>query len=162
MHRGSLYLNKPDNRDVALIVILQTRQYFQLVFILFLWEQTYNKFTVSVCLLQKRVFSIFNGSQKWQKRHSSSLCIALTSGASVNVWTFFNICVWVPQLSSVWKDGSQNPTVTAGKGSKICRFFRTWRIFLKSSAQFNCSDKQWTHEQPSKTFVDHPGNHTQY
>ncbi len=26
-----------------------------------------------------------------------------SSGASVNVWTFFNSCVWVPQLSSVWK-----------------------------------------------------------
>ncbi len=31
----------------------------------------------------------------------------------------FNSCVWVPQLSSVWKDGSQNHTVTAGKGSNM-------------------------------------------
>ncbi len=92
------------------------------------------------------------------------------SGASVNVWTFFNSCVWVHQLSSVWKDGSQNHTVTAGKGSNMqnmlenWRFCRTWRIFLKNSAQFNCSEQtrySWTTITTKKiTVVDHPGNNT--
>ncbi len=68
-------------------------------------------------------------------------------------WTFFNSCVWVHQLSSVWKDESQNHTVTAGKGSNMqkcwenCRIYRTWRICLKNSAQFNCSEQtrdSWT------------------
>ncbi len=68
-------------------------------------------------------------------------------------WIFFNSCVWVPQLYSVWKDGSQNHTVTAGKGSNIqkmlenWRMCRSWRIFLKNSAQFNCSEQtrdSWT------------------
>jgi len=75
------------------------------------------------------------------------------SGASVNVWTFFKSCVWVPKLSSVWKDGSQNHSVTAGKGSNMqkmlenWRICRTWRIFLKNRAQFNCSGQtrdSWT------------------
>ncbi len=35
-----------------------------------------------------------------------SKCIVLPSWASVNVFTFCNSCVWVPQLPSVWKDGS--------------------------------------------------------
>ncbi len=46
------------------------------------------------------------------------------SGASVNVWTFCNSCIWVPQLSLVWKDGSENDTVIVGKGSntqKCCK-----------------------------------------
>ena len=86
------------------------------------------------------------------------------SGASVNVWTFFNSCVWVPQLSSVWKHRSQNPTVTAGKGSNMQKCLKTdesagaggffWRTELSLTAQ----DKQETHEQPSqnlKTVVDH-------
>ncbi len=46
-----------------------------------------------------------------------------------------------------------------------CRIYRTWRICLKNSAQFNCQNKQGTHEQPTqnkRTVVDHPGNLTQY
>ncbi len=44
-------------------------------------------------------------------------------------------------------------TVTAGKGSNMqkmlenCRIYRTWRICLKNSAQFNCSEQtrdSWT------------------
>jgi len=44
-------------------------------------------------------------------------CMVFPSGASVSVWIFCNSCKWVPQLSSVWKDGSQNNTVIVGKGS---------------------------------------------
>ncbi len=40
----------------------------------------------------------------------SSYLIVFLSGASVSVWTFCNICIRVPQLSSVWNDGSQNHT----------------------------------------------------
>ncbi len=51
------------------------------------------------------------------------------------------------------KDGSQNHTVTARKGSnkqkmlKNWRFCRTWRIILKNRAQFYCSEQtrdSWT------------------
>ncbi len=83
----------------------------------------------------------------------------------------FNSCVWVPQLSSVWKDGSQNHTVTAGKGSNMQKCWKTaesterggfvWRTVLSSTVQ----NKQGTHEQPTqnkRTVVDHPGNLTQY
>ncbi len=83
----------------------------------------------------------------------------------------FNSCVWVHQLSSVWKDGSQNHTVTAGKGSNMQKCWKTaesterggfvWRTVLSSTVQ----NKQGTHEQPTqnkRTVVDHPGNLTQY
>ncbi len=59
----------------------------------------------------------------------------------------------VPQLSSVWKDGSQNHKVTAGKGSNMQKMLenwiicRTWRISLKNSSQLNCSEQtrdSWT------------------
>ena len=93
------------------------------------------------------------------------------SGASVNVWTFFNSCVWVPQLSSVWKDGSQNHSVTAGKGSNIQKILenwwicRIWRIFLKNRAQINCSEQtrdSWTTMTKHKNSRGSSGNHTQY
>ncbi len=103
----------------------------------------------------------------------------VSSGASVNVWTFFNSCVWVPQLSSVWKDGSKiiqsllewvqickicwKTEASAGHGG----FF--WRTVIRLTIQ----NKQGTHEQPSqtnkqnkteqeRTVVDHPGNHTHH
>ncbi len=41
------------------------------------------------------------------------------SGASVSIWILCNSCIRVPQLSSVWKDGSQNNTVIVGKGSNL-------------------------------------------
>ncbi len=95
----------------------------------------------------------------------------LNVNVNVNVWTFFNSCVWVHQLSSVWKDGSQNHTVTAGKGSNMQKCWKTaesterggfvWRTVLSSTVQ----NKQGTHEQPTqnkRTVVDHPGNLTQY
>ncbi len=81
------------------------------------------------------------------------------------------LIVWVHQLSSVWKDGSQNHTVTAGKGSNMQKCWKTaesterggfvWRTVLSSTVQ----NKQGTHEQPTqnkRTVVDHPGNLTQY
>ncbi len=33
--------------------------------------------------------------------YPGSQCIVFPSGASVNIWTFFNSCVWVPQLKIV-------------------------------------------------------------
>ncbi len=36
-----------------------------------------------------------------------------------------NSCIWVPQLSSVWKDGSQNRTVIVGKGSNTQKCWKT-------------------------------------
>ncbi len=53
------------------------------------------------------------------------------SGASVSVWIFCNSCKRVPQLSSVWKDGSQNHTVIVGKGSntqKRCKTKNLWDL----------------------------------
>ncbi len=86
-------------------------------------------------------------------------------------FNLFNSCVWVHQLSSVWKDGSQNHTVTAGKGSNMQKCWKTaesterggfvWRTVLSSTVQ----NKQGTHEQPTqnkRTVMDHPGNLTQY
>ncbi len=89
------------------------------------------------------------------------------SGAFVNVWTFFNncVCVWVPQLSSVWKYGSQNHTITVVKGSNMkrnagnWRICRTWMIFLRNSAQFNCWEQtreSWTTIK-TKNCLDNPG-----
>jgi len=49
------------------------------------------------------------------------------------------------------KNGSQNHTVTAGKGSNMQnmqenqRICRTWRIFLKNVGQFNVSGLLNTH-----------------
>ncbi len=44
-------------------------------------------------------------------------CVA-PSWASVQVFIFCNSYAWVPQLSSVLKDGFQNHTVSVGKGFK--------------------------------------------
>ncbi len=52
--------------------------------------------------------------------------------------TFCNSCIWVPRLSSVWKDGSQDQTLL--ERLQICKrywkiklFYGTWRVFLKNS-----------------------------
>jgi len=80
-------------------------------------------------------------------------CIMFPSWASVNVFTFCNSCVWVPQLSSVWKYGYQNYTATALKGSNMQkmlenqRMCRTWRIVLINSGECKCSGQtrdSWT------------------
>ncbi len=79
--------------------------------------------------------------------------IVLPSGASVNVFTFCNNCMSPSiALGLVWKDGSQNHTVTVGKGSNMQkmlenqRMCRSWRIFLKNSRLLNCSGatRTWT------------------
>ena len=72
------------------------------------------------------------------------------SCASLNVFSVCNTssCVWIP----VWKDGSQNHTITASKESNMQkmlekqRMCRSWRIFLKTIGQFNCSGQRdsWT------------------
>ncbi len=62
------------------------------------------------------IFEPFPAVTVWFEIHLSrsiaglkhNYCIVLASGASVNVWTFFNSCVWVPQSSSMWKDEPQN------------------------------------------------------
>ncbi len=71
-------------------------------------------------------------------------------------FNLFNSCVWVPQLSSVWKDGSQNHTVTAVRVQIYKRCWKTedsaehggffWRTVLSLTVQ----NKQGTHEQPSQ------------
>ncbi len=46
-------------------------------------------------------------------------------------WIFCNSCKWVPQLSSVWKYGSQNHTVIVGKGSNTqnsCKLKNLWEL----------------------------------
>ncbi len=52
------------------------------------------------------------------------------------VWTFCNSCAWVTQLSSVWKDGSQNHTVIAKKGSFILLQLFTFTDFARGSQTF--------------------------
>ncbi len=87
------------------------------------------------------------------------------------VASFCNSCVWVLQLSSVWKYGSHNHTVTFGK-VKVCR--RCWKnkecaeaggFFWRTSGSWTALDQQGTHEQQPqniKTVLDHPGNDTQH
>ncbi len=70
------------------------------------------------------------------------------SGASVSVLIFCNSCKWVPQLSSVWKDGSQNHTVIVGKGSN------TQKCWQGKARQGKSITKQ------KNTSVDHSGNNT--
>ncbi len=77
--------------------------------------------------------------------HPPALNALLPSWASVKVFTLYSSYVLVPQLSSMWKDGSQNHTVTFGKGSNMQkmlenqRMCRSWRIFLKNSRQLSFS-----------------------
>ncbi len=82
------------------------------------------------------------------------------SGAQWMVWTFLIVVFESSMVLSV-KRWISNHTVTAGKGSNT----QTWRIFLKNSAQFNCSEQtrdSWTTITKQETVVDHPGNLTQY
>ncbi len=73
-------------------------------------------------------------------------------------WMFepFLIVVWVPQSSSVWEDGSQNHTVTAGKGSNMQKMLENWRflghggLFWRTVLSLTVLNKQETHEQPSE------------
>ncbi len=116
-----------------------------------------------ICLLENMSSVDLKGITKWKKmtfrqkythlhsvqkfsRPALNACV-FPSGASVSVWIFCNSCIWVPQLSSVWKDGFQR---------------RRWRIFLKNSRQFNCSGQtrdSWTTITKQKnTAVDHSGN----
>ncbi len=93
----------------------------------------------------------------------------LPSWASVNVSIFCNSCVWVPQFSSVWNDGSQNHTVNVGKGSNTQKMLENQRMcgaggfFWRTAGSWTAQDQQGTHEQLSqniKTVVDHPGKDT--
>ncbi len=96
------------------------------------------------------------------------ICIVFSSGASVSVWTFCNSWIWVPQLSSVWKDGSQNHTVIVGKGSNTQKCWKTKEFvgaegfFWRTADSLTVQNKQGTHEQLSikNTAVDHSGNNT--
>ncbi len=51
---------------------------------------------------------------------------------------FFNSCVWVPQLKR-WISKSYSSNMQ--KMLETWRFRRTWRIILKNSSQFNCSEQ---------------------
>ncbi len=72
-------------------------------------------------------------------------------------WMFehvFNSCVWVPQLSSVWKDGSQNHS-HCWKGFKYAKdavkLKNLQDMVLRTSLALSLTvqNKQGTHEQPS-------------
>ncbi len=61
-------------------------------------------------------------------------------------WKPFYSCVWGHQLSSVWKMDlkiiqSLLERVQYAKCWKTAEIYRTWRICLKNSAQFNCSEQ---------------------
>ncbi len=59
-----------------------------------------------------------------QKFTPPALNVLFPSGASVNVFTFYNSGVWVLQFSSEWKDGSQNHKSLLDR-CQICR--RCWK-----------------------------------
>ncbi len=86
------------------------------------------------------------------------------SGASVSVCTFCNSYIWVPQMSSVWKDASQNHShfwkrfkyaEDAGKPKIVPEL----GVFLKNSRRFNCSgptqDSWTTITKQKNTALDH-------
>ncbi len=75
------------------------------------------------------------------------------SGASESIWTFCNSYIWVPQLSSVWKDGSHNHTVIVGKGSNNAgkpKNLGAEGFFWRTADSLTVQDKQGTHEQLSQ------------
>ncbi len=94
--------------------------------------------------------------------------MVVPSGASLSIWTFCNSCIWVPQLSSVWKDGSQTHTVIAGKGSNTQKCWKTkefvWPegFFWRTAGSLTVQDKQGTHKQlllnKNNPAVDHSDN----
>ncbi len=74
-------------------------------------------------------------------------------------------------LSSVWKDGSQNHTVIAGKGSNTQKSWKTKEFvgpegfFWITAGSLTVQDKQGTHEQlllnkKKTTVVDNSGKNT--
>ncbi len=77
------------------------------------------------------------------------------SAASVSVLIFCNSCIWVPQLSSVWKYRSQNHTVIVGKGSNTQKCWKTKELvwaegfIWRTADSLTVQDKQETHEQLS-------------
>ncbi len=78
-----------------------------------------------------------------------------SSEASVSVWIFCNSWIWIPQLSSMCKDGSQNHTVIIGKGSNTQKWWKTKEFmgpegyFWRTAGSLTVQDKQGTHEQLS-------------
>ncbi len=89
-----------------------------------------------------------------------------------------NSCIWVPQLSSVWKDGSQNHTVFIGKGSNTQKCWKTkefvgteefssfiFVVIWRTADSLTCSGQtrdSWTTitKQTKNTAVDDSGNNT--
>ncbi len=72
------------------------------------------------------------------------------SGASVNVWTLFNSCVWVPLLSSVSLLEMVQICQICWKTEESAFFiWFSWRTVLSLTVQ----NKQGTHEQ---TVIEHP------
>lgn len=78
-----------------------------------------------------------------------------------------NSCVWISQLSLMWKDSSSNHTITAGKKTNMQgilekqRLCRTRRIFQKNSGQINRTGTCKQLSQSIKTIMDHPGHNRQ-
>ncbi len=74
--------------------------------------------------------------------------------------------IWVPQLSSVLKDGFQKHTVDVRKGSNVAEDAgksKNVQELEDFTEEQQAQDKQGTNEQLSqniKTVVDHPGNDT--
>ncbi len=82
----------------------------------------------------------------------------------------FNSCVWVPQLSSAWKDISQNHTVCLLERVQICKsedsaghggfIWRTAVILTVQNKLGTHGTQGTTTITKQKTAVDHPGNHS--
>ncbi len=135
------------NRDVCIFLILPKYQMYFLCRTAF--QRLQKMFPVLqkiTCFPEDKISQIYPDLQIEQVFNPGSYCTVFPSGASVSVWTLCNSCIWVPQLSSVWKDVSQKHTVILERvqNQRICG---TWMIFLKNSGQFNCSGQtmdSWT------------------
>ncbi len=91
-----------------------------------LLSEEYTKITIS-CSFWRAVLKeqmIYSSLSTCPKVYTPALNVLFPSGASVNVFAFYNSCVWVLQFSSEWKDGSQNHKSLLIRG-QICR--RCWK-----------------------------------
>ncbi len=62
-------------------------------------------------ILEDKIRTIYSQSSCANVYTHLFLMHCVPSWASVNVFSICNSCVWVPQLSPVWKDGTQNHAV---------------------------------------------------
>ncbi len=139
------------NRDVCIFLILPKYQMYFLCRTAF--QRLQKMFPVLqkiTCFPEDKISQIYPDLQIEQVFNPSSYCTVFPSGASVSVWTLCNSCIWVPQLSSVWKDVSQKHTVILERvqNQRICNKKPEW-FFWRTAASLTVQDKQWTHEQLS-------------